>query len=129
MSNADCCYSSGSRVTFTINGERFSLRGAVTVYPANVTKENGANSDGTMYVTNAAAIPYAEATLSNTCGLNIVDLMKCSGGLNVVADFVDTRQQFVWANAVVLGTPQLNSESGEITGLKWASPNFKQVSY
>jgi hypothetical protein len=112
-----------------MNGERYSLRGAVTINPANATKESGANSDGSLYVTVAAAVPSAEATLSNSCGLNVSELLKCSGGINVVVDFIDTKQQFYFTNAVIVGTPQLNSESGEISGLRWTSPNFRQISY
>lgn len=116
----DCCDNAGGRVEFKIGAKRYSARGSFTIRPTTFSREAGANTDGTLYVTTKAETAEAEFTLSDKCGLNINEIVE---GCHVDATFklVDMKKTWLFSRASVVGRPEFDTDSGEIRGLKIVS--------
>lgn len=127
MAVLDCCNASGGRVVITANGKRWSARSAVTITPINFERTVNANQDGTIYTQTKPIPAEAELSLSDHCGMEIEDIMGCP--IDVTIDMIDVRRKYFFTAAVVVGRPQINSESGEIRGLKITANNVKTVNY
>lgn len=123
----NCCNSSGGRVIITANGKRWSARSAVTVNPTQIERKAEANQDGTLAVQTKPVPAEAEFTLSDRCGLSVNDIMGCP--VDVTIELVDMRRRYFFTAAVVIGRPSINSETGEIRGLKVTSNQVQEVNY
>jgi len=123
--NIPCCDNSGGRVALTFNGpqgpKKVSVRGSVTIRPTTIETEAEANQDGTMYVTTKAVPAEAEITLSDRCGLTLDDILGCS--VDATIDLIDMKRTYLYTRSRVVGRPEINTENGEISGLKIASVN------
>lgn len=120
-----CCNNSGGRIALTFNTNRgpmkVSVRGAATIRPTTVETEANANQDGSMYVTTKAVPAEAEITLSDRCGLTLDDILGCT--VDATLEMIDMRRTYLFTQSRVVGRPEINSEDGEISGLKIASVN------
>lgn len=125
MSGIPCCDNSGGRVAITINGagvpRKLSVRAAVTIRPTTKETEANANSDGTMYVTTKSVPAEAEIKLSDKCGLRLEDLLNCT--VDATIELIDMSRVYLFTRSRIVGRPELNTEDGEISGLKIASVN------
>jgi hypothetical protein len=120
-----CCANSGTRVILTIHGpngaRRVAVRGSLTVKPTTVETEAAANSDGSLYVTTKPVPAEAELKLSDGCGLRLDDLLNCY--IDATMEMIDIRRTYLWTKARMVGRPSIETETGEITGLKLVSSN------
>jgi hypothetical protein len=121
----DCCDNAGGRVIFMIGNLRYPTRGGVTIKPTVVERTEGANDDGSIYVTTKAVPAMAEFKLSDRCGLPIANLDKCR--VDVSIEMVDMNRRYLFTQASLVGRPEINSETGEISGLKVASSFVTQI--
>lgn len=124
----DCCDNSGGRVVLTIAGRRYRSRGAVTIRPQTFSREAEANNDGSIYTTTKARPAEAEFTLSDQCGLRVQDITE-NCFVDATVDLIDMRRKYLFTRATIVGDPEINSETGEIRGLKIASGIVKQIAY
>lgn len=123
MAGDPCCNNAGGRVRITANGKVWKARSSVTITPVNYERAGGSNQDGSMYVTTKP-MPYeGDVTLSDGCGARIEDVMGCP--LDVTIECIDIRRIYYFTNAVVVGRPQINTETGEIRGLKINSDQLR----
>ena len=127
MATLDCCDASGGRVLITANGQRWSARSAITIKPTTVERMSGANQDGSLYVHNKPVPAEADLSLSDRCGLSLEDLMACP--LDVTLDLIDMKRKYLFTRAVVVGRPEINSETGEIRSVKVTSATVQVVNY
>jgi hypothetical protein len=111
----DCCYSAGGRVRITANGKIWAVRSSVTVNPINFERDVNSNQDGSIYVTTKPVPATAKIVLSDSCGLDINEIMACP--LDVTIELIDVRRRYLFTKAVVVGRPEINTETGEISGL------------
>lgn len=111
----DCCYAAGGRVAITANGKKWSARTSVTVEPINFERSVNSNQDGTIYVTTKPMPATAEIVLSDSCGMQIEDIMGCP--IDVTIDLTDVRRRYLFTKAVVVGRPKIDTETGAISGL------------
>lgn len=120
-----CCNNSGSRVILTVHGSngsrRIPVRGSLTIMPTTVETEAGSNSDGSLYVTTKPVPATAELKLSDGCGLKLEDLLNCT--IDASMELIDIKRTYFWTNSRMVGRPSIDTESGEISGLKLASGN------
>jgi hypothetical protein len=115
LTAASCCYAAGGRVRITANGTIWSARAAVTIIPVNFERTVNSNQDGTIYVTTKP-MPYeAKLTLSDGCGIDITAIMACP--IDVTIELIDVTRTYLFSKAVVVGRPEINTETGEISGL------------
>ena len=125
-SNTDCCYASGGRATIAINGVVVAPR-SVSVIPWNSERDVKSNQDGSIYVINKPMPAEADINLSDACGLDIMALQACP--IDVTIDLLDVRRRFLFTNAVMVGRPKLNTETGEWSGLKVTSNTVSITNY
>lgn len=119
MSDPNCCYAAGGRVSLKINGKPYDVRASVSinVWGFERTAEN--NQNGSMYVTTKSKPYTAELTFSDGCDVDLEDLKNCS--LDVTIELTDLRRTHYFTKAIVVGSPSINTETGEISGLQIAS--------
>jgi hypothetical protein len=120
----DCCYAAGGRVRITANGKNWSARTSVTVEPINFERKVEANQDGTIYTTTRPMPATAEIVLSDSCDMNLDEIMACP--LDVTIELVDVRRRYMFTKAVVVGRPKIDTETGAISGLTITSGNVSQ---
>lgn len=123
----DCCYAAGGRVRITANGNVWSARAAVTIIPINFERKAESNQDGTLFTTTKA-MPYsAKFSLSDKCSFNIEEVMACP--LDITVELVDVRRRYLLSKSVVVGRPELNSETGEISGIEVVTNTLNQENF
>lgn len=124
----ECCDNAGGRVVFNVNNRRFATRGGVTIRPTNYERTENANDDGSIYVTTKPMPPTAEFTLSDSCGLNIKDLIE-NCRVDVTIDLIDMKKRYLFTRASIVGRPEYKTEDGTITGLKVTSSQVREIPY
>lgn len=116
----ECCDNSGGRAVITVDGVRYSARSAVTIRPTVTEREAGANQDNTIF-TNTKPVPAeVELTLSDRCGLDL-DTLMAGCHIDVTIDLIDMKRTYLFTRASVVGRPEIDSESGEISGVMFVS--------
>lgn len=123
----DCCNAAGGRVVISANGQQWSARSSVTVTPTNYERTSGANQDGSLYTTYKPMPAEADIVLSDRCGLSINDIMGCP--IDVTIDLIDVRRRYLFTKGVVIGRPQINTETGEIRNIKITSNDVTEQNY
>jgi Phage tail tube protein len=122
----DCCDNAGGRVELTIDGEKYSLRSAVTVRPSRISVEGGANQDGSPYYTTSPQLAEADIVLSDRCGLPTDKLINgCL--VDATIRLVDVKRTYLFTRSRLTGRPSLNSENGEISGMTIMSAQARQT--
>ena len=107
----------GGRFTIDINGQRYSGRGKATVIAAAATRENVANNDGTKSSMVKARLPSLELTFDRGVGLKWDEALMLQD-LNVTFVETDAKRTHLFTDASFSGEPSLDTDSGEISGLK-----------
>jgi hypothetical protein len=124
----ECCENVGGRVIMTINGRRYKTRGGFTVRPTTFTREVDANDDGSLAVKTKSVPAEAEMRFTDACDFDPSELMgHCT--LDVTLDWIDARKKYLFTRAIVVGRPEISSESGEVSGLKVASSFVEMFRY
>lgn len=115
----------GGRFTLTINGRTYSGRGKATIMPARAVRENGVNSDGTGYSTVQAKLASLDLSFDRGVGLKWDERMMLTE-IDVTFKETDTkaRTTHLFTNANWAGEPSIDSESGEVSGLKIESDKY-----
>jgi hypothetical protein len=109
----------GGRVSIAINGRTFTARSSVSIAPATVERTNGVNRDGTGYSTIAPKLASADISFDRgeRSGLVFNDAMLLED-INVTIFEEDARITHFFTSAGWGGTPSIDTESGEVSGLK-----------
>lgn len=123
-----CCDNAGGRVILTIDGIRYKTRGGITIRPIPFERTVEAHDDGTHYVMTRARPAEASFRMSFLCGLDLNTLMHACH-IDVTFDLIDMKKRFLYTKASVLGRPEINTESGEVSGLSVASSLVKEINY
>ena len=124
----ECCpNNSAGRVFLKINGVKYKIRVGVTVMPTNVEKEADATASGEVFVTVKAVPAKATFTLSDTCGLSLEELSNACDIDATIKLYDLGGRTYLFTNASVVGRPELNTETGEISGFEIVSDNVRQV--
>ncbi|MDX2265446.1 MAG: phage tail tube protein [Hyphomicrobiales bacterium] len=122
-----CCDNAGGRVELTIDGQRYRPRASITIRPTSFEREAEANADGTIFVTTKPMPAEAEFTLSDQCGLTLETLVNACH-IDATITLVDmANRTYLFSQASVVGRPELDTESGEISGLKIVSQLARQL--
>jgi len=107
------------------DGTAFSLRGTFNVNPSRISTEAVTNGDGSVdrQATNRPAT--AEINFADR-GIDYDALMR-SGRFNMTAieDFSGVTHYFT--SAFMVGDPQLNRQTGEVTGLSIAAEKYSRT--
>lgn len=116
----------GGRFTLDINGQVYKGRGKATISPAAATRENGANMDGSMYSNVKPKLASLDLTFDRGVGLTW-DENEVLQDLNATFVETDAKRTHLFTDAAFSGEPTIDSETGEVSGLKieCAGPNYQ----
>lgn len=109
----------GGRVSITIGGATYTTRAGVSVAGATIERTNETNRDGTGYSTVKGKLATAEISFDRgeRSGLVFNDALLLST-FNATIFEEDAGITHLFTKAAFGGTPSLDTESGEISGLK-----------
>ena len=116
----------GGRFTLEINGRTYSGRGTATIMPARAVRENGVNMDSTGWSSVQPKLASLDLTFDRGVGLQWDEEMMLSE-LNVTFVETDAKVQHLYTNANWSGEPSINSDNGEVSGLKIESATYQQI--
>ena len=107
----------GGRFSLDIDGAVFEGRGKATIGPAAAVRENGATSSGAKYSTVKSRLVSLDLTFDRGVGLKWdADMMLRD--LNVTFVETDAKVTHLFTDASWSGEPMIDSDSGEVSGLK-----------
>ena len=109
----------GGRISIQIGGRNFTARGSVSISPATVERTNDANRDGSGFSTVKAKLASAEISFDRGERLGIVfndELLLSDFNATIFEE--DARITHFFTSAGFGGTPSIDTESGEISGMK-----------
>lgn len=115
----------GGRVTILIDGVRYAGRAKAKIMPSTVSMKSGANQDGTGYSTLDPRLAGLETTFDRGIGLAWNDKMMLAT-MNVTFTETDLSPPRIhlFTNARWDGDPEINTEDGEVTGLKIVTDQY-----
>ena len=116
---ANVCCVSGGRVIITANGKKWTARTAAQIDYTDTERTVTANQDGSLAVSFKPMPPKATFSMSNECDFDLANLDNCN--FDVTFDLIDARIKFFFTNAIRVGRPKLNTETGEISGIEITS--------
>lgn len=111
----ECCSASGGRVKVAINGVVLPVR-SVSIIPMGMDRSAQANQDGSIYTIVKPIPPEINMKLSDGCGLDLSMLYLCE--VNVTVELIDVRRVYLMTRGKIVGKFELNTETGEISGVK-----------
>ena len=119
----------GGRYSIRIGGQRFSGRGKASIKPAEATPKADPNRDGTAYRTVEAKLPMV--SLSFDRGSKSQAIRWTAGMLlrDVDVTFIedDAGWTHYWTNGSFVGEPDIDTDTGEVTGMSVASDQYRSV--
>ena len=114
----------GGRISMTVNGVVFTSRASAKIDPSTVGLTNGANQNGTGYSTVQPKLAAIEATFDRGKGLKWdASMILKPVDVTFVEDDAGLTHLFTagrWG-----GTPQLDTGTGEITGMKIETDQYQ----
>jgi hypothetical protein len=116
----------GGRFTLSINGLNYSGRGKATIKPSRVSITNGANMDGTGYSTTKPVLAELDLTFDRGIGLAWDETLLLQS-VNATFSEDDYGQTHLYTGARFEGEPAIDSESGEVSGLKLCSDKYQTI--
>lgn len=115
----------GGRGTIDIDGVRYSARGAAKIMPSTVSLENGANMDGTGYSTVKPELAGVDFSFDRGVFPWTDDLILKK--INVTWVETDTGWTHLFTGARFSGKPEIDTEKGEVTGLKIETDSYQVI--
>ena len=121
-----CCNSAGGTRRLTLEGDVIPVRGSVTIMPTRFESTEGANLDGSVFVTHKPMPSTVEMTISDACGFSMSDLhsKQCTDA-TVELDAVG--RTYILVEASIVDRPSLNPETGEISGIKMVCSEVREL--
>lgn len=116
----------GGRFTLDINGTTYSGRGKATIKPSRVSLSNGANMDGTGYSTVKPVLAELDLTFDRGIGLAWDETLLLQS-LDVTFSEDDYGLTHLYTGARWDGDPSIDSETGEVSGLKICSDKYQTI--
>lgn len=116
----------GGRFTLDISGQTYSGRGKATIMPARAVRENGVNMDSTGWSSVQPKLASLDLSFDRGVGLKWdADMMLAE--VNVTFVETDAKVTHLYTNANWSGEPSIDSENGEVSGLKIESATYQQI--
>lgn len=116
----------GGRLQITIGGTTFDCRGKCSVKPAGVQVEAGANWSGKGYKTVKPVL--AQCDLSFDRGKGIAwDSNFLLADEDVTIAEIDANVTHYFTAAAKVGTPSIDTETGEVSGVTLQSDKYRQA--
>jgi len=126
-------HTAGGRVSTVIGGVAYSARGNITLAVSNISVSAGVNQDGSVYRTVAPKARTAEISfdrlVSQTDGtpLRWDETLMLLDNLGITFVEQDTNVTHLLSGGFFTGDPQLDTASGEVSGLGLAADKYKTL--
>ena len=119
----------GGRYSIRINGQRFSGRGKATVKSAAATPKADPNRDGTAYRTVEAKLPMISLSFDRGSKSQAIRWDETMILRDVDVTFVedDAGYTHYFTSGSWVGEPDLDTDTGEITGMSVASDQYRMA--
>lgn len=124
---AACDTNFGGRITVNIGGVQYTPTDAdIKIKPTNSEVDAEMNSDGSMS-TRTKLMPFeADITFRNNSGIVWQSAMQqCS--VNATIQEEDNGRLHLFTSARLVGRPEYNTATGEVTGVTIKGPNYQFV--
>jgi hypothetical protein len=125
-------HTSGGRVSTVIGGVAYSARGNITLDPSNISVSAGVNQDGSVYRNVAPKARTAEISFDRFVDVNGSPLrwdenlmLQVNLGITFVEQ--DTGVTHLLSGGFFTGNPQIDTASGEVSGLGLAADKYKTI--
>ena len=116
----------GGRVTLSINGQTISARAKADIEPSGVEIAAGANLDGTGYRTIKPVLSTINLSFDRGQGFKWdTTMMTQSVSCTFIEDDVGVTHLFTAGSFT--GRPSINTETGEVSGVKIESDQYQQL--
>lgn len=116
----------GGKITLRLSsGAVFALRGTFNIMPAKVSNDGVTNQDGSLDRIATPKSPGFEITFADK-GLDYSALME-SDRFNATFDEEHTGVSHLYTGAFMVGDPNINRLTGEVTGLTGMSESYNRV--
>ncbi|WP_066921701.1 phage tail tube protein [Methylobacterium sp. CCH5-D2] len=116
----------GGRFTAEINGRTYKGRGKATIETARVEVAAEANQDGSAFRTVKPKLASCDLTFDRGVGLKWDEALILSD-INLTFVETDAKVTHLFTDASWVGTPSLDTETGEVSGLSIKSDKYQQV--
>lgn len=113
----------GGEVYFVVGDKRYESMADVKIRPRRRELTAGATSAGRMYGTEKARLVEAEITFANhgdAVPMEVFDLRRAN--ITIVEKSRNVRH--LMTDALVVGTPDQNLQTGEVTGISFATDKY-----
>jgi hypothetical protein len=125
-------HTSGGRVSTVIGGVAYSARGIITLDPSNIEVNAGVNQDASLYRTVAPKARTAEITFdrfvdNNGEPLKWAENIMLQVNLGITFIEQDTNLTHIMSGGFFTGKPQMDTSTGEISGLGLAADSYKTI--
>jgi hypothetical protein len=125
-------HTSGGRVSTVIGGVAYSARGVIKLAPSNMSVTSGVNQDGSLYRNVAPKARTAEITFDRFVDNNGQPLVWAENIMlltNLGITFVeqDGGLTHIMSGGFFTGDPQMDTSTGEVSGLALASDSYKTI--
>ena len=118
----------GGRFTLDINGRTYSGRGKATIMPSRAVRENDVNQDGSGYSTVKPKLASLDLSFDRGVGLTWDEtLMLATINVTFVETDTTPKRTHLFTNANWSGEPSIDSENGEVSGLKIESDKYQAI--
>lgn len=117
----------GGRITLKIGSAYFSPRGKFGIMPARATPTTGVNHDGSGFVTVEAQLVVIELSLDRGNGVPWTEKMLLEK-VNVTVEELDVGVIHFLTKGNWDGRPNIDSATGEVSGMKVASDQYRRTS-
>lgn len=116
----------GGRFTAEINGRTFKGRGKATIESSTVEVNAEANQDGSGFVTVKPKLASCELSFDRGVGLKW-DAAMLLQSINLTFVETDAKVTHLFTDASWVGTPSIDTETGEVSGLSIKSDKYQQI--
>ena len=113
---ATICCPSGGHTELKINDTPYELRGGVTIKPQRLIKEPYSTQNGSMGFTAKYQLATADFTLDNGCTIDFSLFDQSCAKIDAYITLA-SGDLWIFPDAIIAGEHEINSETGEITGL------------
>jgi hypothetical protein len=120
-------HQAGGRISVNIGGKRFAPRGKASIKPAQLSHEVNVNHDGSVSRSTKPMAATADLTFDRGANGFKWDKGFMLPFVDVTIAETDVGVMHVFTGATIVGEPEIDTETGEVTGLSIATDQYTQT--
>ncbi|WP_316234967.1 MULTISPECIES: hypothetical protein [unclassified Bradyrhizobium] len=126
MANDSSDYSFGGRISVTVGTDRFPPSDCeVTIEPTNLQTEAMANGDGSPCFTAKPKLYGATLKFRDRSGIAWDSVIRATFDVTISED--DNNRTHIFTSARIVGNPQIDRATGEVSGCEIRSSQYRKI--